>query len=514
MKEQALFHSIITTTFLGLSLLASTWHLRAENSLPKSTPEAQGIPSSAILKFIDAADKEVQDIHSFILIRNGHTLAETWWAPYHRESRHMLFSLSKSFTSTAVGLAIEEGKLSLDAQILSFFPDAAPESPSWQLQSMRVRDLLAMSSGHTGADLKGFSFDSEEVLTTLFLNLPLTHKPGTHFQYNTPATYMCSAIVQQVTGEKVLDYLGPRLFDPLEIKNPDWSESPQGISHGGFGLSVRTEDIARLGQLYLQNGQWQGKQLIPEAWVRAATSRQTSNGSNPKSDWDQGYGYQFWRCRHGAYRGDGAFGQYCIVMPEQNAVIAITSGTSDMQKVLNLVWDHLLTEMADTALAPNQETQQKLEIRLQTLQVDPIRLDVSTEAPLAGEGQTYHLDANDFGLTSISVSQRSNNTSLIALRHNNETSTFTCRDSSWTDGKSSLAPGIIARLQNRTTHPVASTGAWTTSKQFRWKLAYTETPLILELTLNYDDSELELDIRQSASFGQQVLPTIKGRVRN
>ena len=138
---------------------------------------------------------------------------------------------------------------------------------------------------------------------------------------------MLSAIVQKATGKTVLDYLRPRLFEPLGIENPTWETSPQGISLGGYGLSIRTEDIARFGQLYLQKGKWQGKQLVPAAWVEAATARQTSNGSNPKSDWDQGYGYQFWRCRHGAYRGDGAFGQFCIVMPEQDAVVAITSGT-------------------------------------------------------------------------------------------------------------------------------------------------------------------------------------------
>ena len=513
MKRTSPFTSF---SILALILLSYAWTIAGESSLPKSSPEAQGIASAAVLKFIEAADEEVDDIHSFILVRNGYKLAETWWAPYQRESRHMLFSLSKSFTSTAVGLAIEEGKLSLDAPILSFFPEEAPESPSWQLQSMRVRDLLAMSSGHTSKDLKGFSFESEEVLTKLFLNLPLTHKPGTHFQYNTPATYMCSAIVQKVTGEKVIDYLRPRLFEPLGIKNPDWSESPQGISHGGFGLSVRTEDIAHLGQLYLQNGKWNGEQLIPSEWVKAASSRQTSNGSNPESDWDQGYGYQFWRCRHGAYRGDGAFGQYCIVMPEQNAVIAITSGTSDMQKILNLVWDHLLPEMKGSALAPNKAAHNQLERRLQTLQVDPIESgesDIPKEKPERKANLTYQLDSNDFDLTAIKITTQSNGHSTLVLSQNNEDASFVCREGSWTAGQSSLAPGIIARLQKRSTHPIASTGGWIDQNQFHWKLAYTETPLIIEMDLKYDGEELQLDVRQSASFGQRTLPTINGRLQ-
>src|SRR5262249_17904140 len=161
-------------------------------------------------------------------------------------------------------------------------------------------------------------------------------------------TYMLSAIVQKTAGLTVLDYLRPRLFEPLGIEDPTWGTSPQGVSLGGYGLSIRTEDIARFGQLYLQKGEWQGRQLLPTTRVQAATSRQVSNGSSPQSDWDQGYGYQFWRCRHGAFRGDGAFGQYCLVMPEQDAVLAITSGVKDMQAVLNLVWDKLLPALGSS----------------------------------------------------------------------------------------------------------------------------------------------------------------------
>ena len=280
-------------------------------------------------------------MNSFMLVRHGHVVAEGWWAPYGPDAPHSLYSLSKSFTSTAVGLAIAEGKLSVDDEVLKFFPEDAPAEPGSNLKAMRVSDLLRMSTGHQVEPQR----PPDKAWTKTFLAQPVPFKPGTHFLYNTSATYMLSAIVQKATGMTVLDYLRPRLFDPLGIEHPTWETSPQGISTGGFGLSIRTEDIARFGQLYLQKGKWNGKQLVPAAWVEAATARQTSNGSNPKSDWDQGYGYQFWRCRHGAYRGDGAFGQFCIVMPEQDAVIAITSGVKDMQAVLNLVWDKLLPAM-------------------------------------------------------------------------------------------------------------------------------------------------------------------------
>ena len=324
--------------------------------LPRSTPEAQGVSSSAVLSFVEAADKSIDSLHSFMLVRHGHVVAEGWWSPYGAQSPHSLYSLSKSFTSTAVGLAIAEGKLSLDDEVLKFFPEDAPSKPSKNLKEMRVSDLLRMSTGQQSEPPR----TPDQPWTKTFLSQPVPFKPGTHFLYNTSGTYMLSAIVQKATGMTVLDYLRPRLFEPLGIEHPTWETSPQGISAGGFGLSIRTEDIARFGQLYLQRGKWQGKQLVPEAWVEAATARQTSNGSKPDSDWDQGYGYQFWRCRHGAFRGDGAFGQFCVVMPEQDAVIAITSGVKDMQAVLNLVWDKLLPAMKPSALPADDAAGKKL----------------------------------------------------------------------------------------------------------------------------------------------------------
>jgi CubicO group peptidase (beta-lactamase class C family) len=276
-----------------------------------------------------------------------------------------MHSLSKSFTSTAVGLAIAEGKLSLDDPILKFFPEDAPAEPSQKLKSMRVRDLLTMSTGHETEPKR----TDETPWVRSFLNHPVPHKPGTHFLYNTSATYMLSAIVQKVTGQTVRDYLMPRLFEPLGIREPTWGVSPQGITQGGFGLYVRTEDVAKFGQLYLQKGKWNGKQLVPASWVEQATARQMSNGSDPTRDWDQGYGFQFWRCRHGAYRGDGANGQFCVVLPKLDAVVVMTANTRDMQGQLNVVWDNLLSAFSDKPLPENPQELAKLKATVEKLHV-------------------------------------------------------------------------------------------------------------------------------------------------
>ena len=357
----------LLTFIITILLVPGSPALAASLSLPRSTPEAQGVSSASVRAFVEAADQQVNTMHSFMLVRHGHVVAEGWWKPEAPEKLHVMHSLSKSFTSTAVGLAVAEGKLSIDDPVLKFFPEDAPAEPSAKLTAMRVRDLLTMSTGHE-VEAK-FTTNAPWVQT--FLAHPVPHKPGAHFLYNTPGSHMLAAIVGKVTGQTVLDYLKPRLFEPLGIENPEWGTSPQGNTLGGWGLKIRTEDIAKFGQVYLQKGKWNGKQLLPASWVEQATSKQVSNGSDPAKDWDQGYGFQFWRCRHGAYRGDGKDGQFCIVLPEQDAVIAITANTRDMQAQLNVVWDKLLPALHAKRLPANKQEQTKLQQTLANLAVRP-----------------------------------------------------------------------------------------------------------------------------------------------
>lgn len=252
-------HSI-RPLILALVVTGFTWCNSVNASdLLRATPESQGISSAAIREFVEAADEQVQSMHSFMLVRHGKVVAEGWWAPEAADKPHILWSLSKSFTSTAVGLAVAEGKLDIDDKVLSFFPEDAPVEPSEKLKAMRVRDLLTMSTGHAAEPW----WSGDEVWTKRFFAEPVVHEPGSTFRYNTPATYMQSAIVQKVTGQTIVDYLTPRLFEPLGIQKPTWDKSPQGISIGGYGLYLKTEDIAKFGQLYLQKGTWNGKQLIP-----------------------------------------------------------------------------------------------------------------------------------------------------------------------------------------------------------------------------------------------------------
>lgn len=497
-------------------VLGSASVLHAQGAaLPRGTPESQGISSAAVLSFVQAADTAVDAMHSFMLVRNGRVVAEGWWGPYDAATPHVLFSLSKSFTSTAVGLAAAEGKLSLDDQVLKFFPHDAPAQPSANLRQMRVRDLLRMTAGHQDEPalaLRGDVPDSLRDATWVrrFLAHPVPFKPGTHFLYNTPATYMLSAIVQTQTGETVLDYLGPRLFEPLGIENPVWDQSPDGVTLGGYGLRARTEDIAKLGQLYLQKGVWNGRRLLPEGWVEEATARQTANGSSPVSDWDQGYGYQFWRSRHGTYRGDGAFGQYMLVLPEHHAVVAITSGVRDMQAVMNLVWEKLLPAMGTEALAEDPAARGALQTKLAGLTMRGPSGRATSPLAHRVSGRWYEVSENDRGIRAIALDLSARSPALLVRTAAGDTRT-PLGLGSWVRTSSGFVNGM-ERLVSAPPRPeVAASGAWTADSVFTVKLVAPETPFYSTLHFRFSGDRLLLDSRHHVNFGPTELPRLEGR---
>ena len=451
-------------------------------------------------------------MNSFILIRHGHVVAEGWWAPYDRETPHMLYSLSKSFTSTAVGFAVAEGKLSLDDPVLKFFPDEAPAEPSVNLRAMRVRDLLRMNTGNdTEAPIRvNFPSLQTETWTKTFLTHPVPFKPGTHFLYNSPATYMLSAIVQKVTGLTVLEYLRPRLFEPLGFKDPAWVSSPQGINAGAYGLSVRTEEIANFGELYLQKGMWNGKQLIPATWVQQATSMQTSTGSAPASDWDQGYGFQFWRSRHNSFRGDGAFGQYCMVIPELDAVVAITSGVRNMQQVMNLVWDKLLPAMKPGRVPENPAARRQLEARLAALKVKFPNGSSSSPISSRVSGKWFEFSENDRGIKAVSFDFNSTSPVLIVRTATGETR-MTVAPDTWSRGRGLFTNGLDRILAVPPNPLAATSGAWTSPDTFTVKIVLYETPFYSTLNFKFDGDRLLLDAEHNVSFGPTKLPQLVGQ---
>lgn len=389
--------------------------VKGVNNLPRSTPEAQGVSSEALSKLFDAMDASEIDFHSIMVMRNGYVIGEGWWAPYAPQYKHSLYSLSKSFTSCAVGLAINEGHFTVEDKVTKFFPDLLPAQISPNLAAMKVKHLLTMNTGHkTAPGLSGANW------AKTFLDTPVESEPGTNYVYNTSATYMLSAIVTKTTGKTLIEFLRPRIFEPLKIEGADWEVSPQGINSGGVGLRVRTEDIASFSQLYLNKGKWNGKQLIPSAWVEASGTSYWDfktnpfGGSTPKAndDWQQGYGYQFWRTRHNGYRSDGLYGQFGIILPDENLVVAITEESFKTQQTLDFVWDILLPGLTKGKLPANKAAVAALKSKQDGLKVNFPAAQPSSALADKIAGKRFVLDDNRLGAKAVTFNINNNNCEL------------------------------------------------------------------------------------------------------
>lgn len=384
-------------------------------SLPRSTPEQQGISSAGISRFLNNIRDSGQEFHSIMILRHGHVVAEGWWAPYSAEHRQQLYSLSKSFTGTAIGLAVAEKRLTVEDAVISFFPNDLPAVLSDNLASLKVKHLLSMSVGHAKDSIllleqspEGTSWEKT------FLSLPVVYKPGSQFMYNSGASYMLSSIIKKITGLSANHYLQPRLYQPLDIVGATWTENAEGVNMGASHLRIKTEDIAKLGQLYLQNGVWNGKKLLSREWVASASGKQMESGKYDSS-WGYGYGYQFWLNPPGGFRADGAYGQYSMVLPALDAVVAITSESADKETTMQLVWKKLLPEMTDAPLPENAAAYRNLQQELKALAYEPPKLGMESSVINEISGKDFLLDKNVFNAKAVSF-RFAGNTCVFTLK--------------------------------------------------------------------------------------------------
>ena len=448
--------------------------------LPRSTPSDQGVDAGGILAFLDAVESAGVDMHSLMLLRHGHVVAEGWWAPYRADLIQAIYSVSKPFTSTAIGIAVGEGLLSVDDPVVSFFPDKVAADVAPYVTAMKVRHLLAMASGHAVDTWPTLAHGHPDLVRT-FLSIPPDKEPGTLFCYNQGCTYTLSAIITKLTGERLSDYVRPRLFEPLGIEQAFWWHTREGIDHGSGGLHVVTESVAKLGQLHLQHGRWDGKQLVPEGFVTEAHRKQVDNSYwsiNP--DWHQGYGFQFWVCRHNAYRGDGAFGQFCVVVPEADAVIACTAQVPDddhMQAELELFWDHLLPALSAEAAA-DPAADERLTDRLSRLSTPMIEAQAGPPGPAVTFRRAAKPAPYTGGLDQLRVEPSEGGTRLTVVLDGAE-HRFDLRPGCWSEGE---LPGLHSPFP-----AVAVSGGWATATDFRADVVSLNTPHRLQLRAKTGD---------------------------
>ena len=389
---------------LWLLVVVNVAALAQTGDLPRSTPAAEGISTQAVINMMDSLMALPEcDIHHVMVLRHGKVVAELHPAPFRAEDSHTLYSASKTFTSLAVGCAIDDNLLRLDDRVMTFFPDKRTNRVSNDMAAMTVRDLLMMASGvKPNWTMRNNSTDWVKD----WLAKPVDDKPGSLFQYDSMCTFMLSAIVQRVTGQTMLEYLQKRLFDSMHITVADWETSPDGINTGGWGLRVQAETMAKLGLLLLNKGNWNGEQLVSADYVTAACSRLIDGGAKttvPPTDGNQGYGYQVWQSKWpGSFRADGAMGQYTVVVPQEDLVVVILGMKLYGHEELACIWNQLMPGMKGAALAPEKKLQQRLEKRCATAALAWPQGKRSTKKA-DNLGQRLQLSPNRFGLKWVMV---------------------------------------------------------------------------------------------------------------
>ena len=371
-KEQIAVAELITNIILGKTPATSKvdffpqkpkfpFDKPYEQPFPRATPESQGISSDMLTDLLrELENSSYTDMHHFMVLRNGNIICEANFAPYRSRIWHVTHSMCKSITGMAIGLLVEEGKLSLDENIYDIFQKNLNTFTRLFHPTVTVENLLTMTSGIT--------FNESGIVSgndwlTSYMNSSITGNPGENFSYNSLNTYVLSAIVTERTGQTLTEYLTPRLFAPLGITRYFWETCPKGITKGGWGLFLCAEDMAKLGQLYLQKGKWNGQQIIPEFWVEVSTAKHKE--SNPDT---YGYGYQLWmEARPGSFEFNGMLGQNVIVYPDMNMVIVTNAGNNELFQnciMLNIIRKYFPSKFQPADVLPENPCAQSLLNRL------------------------------------------------------------------------------------------------------------------------------------------------------
>jgi CubicO group peptidase (beta-lactamase class C family) len=491
-----------------LPVLETTPRPATAAPLARSTPEAEGVSSPGILELVNRLETNVQEIHSLMLLRHGKVIAEGWAAPYTPGDMHSMYSVTKSFNSTAVGIAVDAGLLSVDDLVTSFFPEFAPLATAPAFQTMTVRHLLTMHTGHAADTLDRMRATGSE-WTKAFFELPVENEPGSLFIYNSGAAYVLGAIVQKVTGMTVEAYLTPRLFEPLGIVNRLWGSSAEGVNMTDGGLSITTEELASFGQLYLQKGQWNGQAIVSEQWATEATAKEVESYSG-SGNWNFGYGYQFWRSKVG-FRADGSLGQYSFVLPDEDVVLAITAATSNdggTNRLMNEVFTWLPPAIGTDALPEDPAAHDALTARLGSLALG-VPQGAAT-SPLAANASTqrYEIGTNPQGITAIQ------------LAWSEQDPVLTITDA---DGPHAIPVGIGRWVRARTgfkkhinelfdtpEQAVSAIGAWTGETTLDIKLAFTETPYIMDAVFNFDGDQVNVAMSYNMRWGSLTEAPLTG----
>lgn len=353
---------------------------------PRSTPEEQGMDSQVLLEMLNFLEKGKYNIHSILVLRNGNLVLEVYFPPFGPQDKHMLFSATKSFVSALVGIAIHEGKIgSVDQLMLDTFQDDKIKNLDERKQNIRILDLLNMTSGLLADDMAmGESADWAQFT----LDQPMDFEPGAYMDYNSGNSQLLAEIVERATGKPAAQYAQEMLFEPLGIKDVYWQNDPSGATEGGVGLMLAPRDMAKFGLLYLNQGQWEGNQIVPAEWITASTQKN-----------ENAYAYQWWQVGD-SYVAEGWGGQYIFVNPQQGLVLVFTSALPINSMFLGeFLADQMISQAVKSEQPlPESPASKELEEKVKAI-ANPVVKELP-ELPTMAEavnGETLHLDDNPLG---------------------------------------------------------------------------------------------------------------------
>lgn len=469
------------------------------DGLPRSRPEARGVDPQVILAFLGEVQAAGLELHSFMLARGGHVIAEGWWSPYRASRPHMMHSLTKSVAVSGVALALQEARFGIDDKVVSFFPDELPPVVSENLAAMSIRDLLTMRAGHD-AEISGSVW--RQVKTSWvaeFFKVPVPLKPGTKFVYSSAVSFMLSAIVTKVTGQKLRDYMEPRLFAPLGITGLSWDTGPGGINPGGNGLTWKTADALKLGMLYAQKGRWHDRQILTPEWVEAATRPQVAEGE---------YGYQWWIGPNGAYYALGLFTQMSIVFPEHDAVLAVTAAIDGSEHFTALVWKHFPAGFGVGRAPLRTNEYARLAARTRTLSVQPRLVAGSPPTAARISGRRFHAAANAEGIESFAFAF-SAGSCLFKMTDGRGTHSVEIGIGRWIDGQTSMTGNKLHHQYQPDSMLVVAGGQWLTPDTFEMTWQFAESAFRDTVTCRFVGDDMTFDRRVNVNSAARSLPTVR-----
>ena len=484
----------ISSWLLAIGLMASLSVNAQTNELPRSTPEEQGVPSNALVALFDSLHAlPLTDMHAVVVMRHGKVIGEMYPKPYAPEYRHTMYSCSKTFIGIAVGLAIEDNRLRLDDRVAAFFPELLPDSVSKDLADMTVRHLLTMASG-VKPDWNMRSRGKEWIRT--FLSKPVK-EPGTKYAYDSMVSYMLAAVVQKAVGKKLTEYLQERVFTPMNVTEWAWEESPEGVNTGGWGVHIQPESLAKFGQLILNEGRWEGKQLVPAEWIREMCKKHRETGREV-------YGYHIWHCggHDGAVRADGALGQYVISVLDKDMVVVMTEATlGNGRDQRRLIWDVLLPHIQDEPLPANKKEYQKLLKKQEGYKLAEVKGKASSAFASNWENKTIELGKNTFGWKSLKLNFGKKQVTMTVTETSGKSYELPFGYQQWmTTAFDSYPPYSITPIDRfkGLEGPYYASGsyAWISKEELQLKVHYVNWVSALEITFRLNENgEVKLNVQ-------------------